>query len=638
MASTINEWEEESPRNALTKVIRDHISDIRVLQALDKPRSARGDALENVMKDAVRRSSIVSFNGVPHVWFKKLGIYVSFDYNDFKVAIYDAMRKADIPDGCYGGIDKLVKLCWAETQSMKEDLDSTVVVMGNGVFDTMDMSLHEFSPNYKTNMRVPYDYNPDERPVGWIRFLERVLPDVELQMLLQEFLAAAYVDRRFAKIEHMLILLGTGANGKSVVFEVVSALLGDGNVSNFSVSDLISSQRREQNVAVCNGKRLNYCSEIRTSEIGPKNADAFKAIVSGESQMARSLYCEPFRASNIPLIMANANSMPRLDDASYALQRRILIIPFEVFIPEDEQDKELATELKKELSGIFNWVMAGLGRLREEKFQMTIPEKVRSEVSEYIRESNAMIRWTENERIIAQWNNNDDLKEEWVLVGVLYARYKDWCMNNGEEVKTKRDFSDSLSAMGFKRSRRGAGIGVTLYRIPKEEDLMQLNMDLAIALQKKQLAEQMRKQIEDAGLLEVEGVSDLEMYLGLPKDSIWSFKQAGILTKCGKRQSNGRILFNVKEVQLALARTGFYRLLENGSDLKRKSLSALNAMRRTFNVQMRMKGVPIRKHGNQNNYVRLDDKDCWFVPDDWEYSENAAKLVMSGPKEGVVKQ
>ncbi|OGV31935.1 MAG: hypothetical protein A3E88_07330 [Legionellales bacterium RIFCSPHIGHO2_12_FULL_35_11] len=41
--------------------------------------------------------------------------------------------------------------------------------------------------------------------------------------------------------------------------------------------------------------------------------------------------------------------------------RRFLIIPFQVTIPEAEQDKQLAQKIiKSELSGVFNWVLQGL--------------------------------------------------------------------------------------------------------------------------------------------------------------------------------------------------------------------------------------------------------------------------------------
>ena len=48
--------------------------------------------------------------------------------------------------------------------------------------------------------------------------------------------------------------------------------------------------------------------------------------------------------------------------------RRFLIIPFDVTIPEHEQDKNLHTKIiENELSGVFNWVLTGLDRLLKQK-------------------------------------------------------------------------------------------------------------------------------------------------------------------------------------------------------------------------------------------------------------------------------
>ena len=52
----------------------------------------------------------------------------------------------------------------------------------------------------------------------WRMFLDEVLPDKNMQKVLQEFLGSIFVDRRVAKMETMLVLRGSGSNGKSVVF------------------------------------------------------------------------------------------------------------------------------------------------------------------------------------------------------------------------------------------------------------------------------------------------------------------------------------------------------------------------------------------------------------------------------------
>ena len=79
----------------------------------------------------------------------------------------------------------------------------------------------------------------------------------------------------------MLVLRGSGSNGKSVVFETIMGILGRENVSNFGIGALITGNERKKNIAFINGKRLNYCSEIQALEFG-KDSDTLKSLISGE--------------------------------------------------------------------------------------------------------------------------------------------------------------------------------------------------------------------------------------------------------------------------------------------------------------------------------------------------------------------
>lgn len=65
----------------------------------------------------------------------------------------------------------------------------------------------------------------------------------------------------------------------------------------------------KQNIASINGKRLNYCSEMQTKEFGA-NADALKALISGEPFEVRLVYINNFTARNIPLLMGKRQPHP----------------------------------------------------------------------------------------------------------------------------------------------------------------------------------------------------------------------------------------------------------------------------------------------------------------------------------------
>ena len=106
---------------------------------------------------------------------------------------------------------------------------------------------------------------------------------------------------KFAKLEKCLLLFGAGANGKSVLFEVINSLLGSNNISNLSLGNL----KEEHNRALIKNKLLNYGSEIR----GNIEADIFKQLVSGEPIQARLKYGNTFIMRNYAKLAFNTRPL-----------------------------------------------------------------------------------------------------------------------------------------------------------------------------------------------------------------------------------------------------------------------------------------------------------------------------------------
>ena len=84
-----------------------------------------------------------------------------------------------------------------------------------------------------------------------------------------------------------MLLLGEGANGKSVVYETIRSILGEDNVTSFDLNELVAGAAKERNVACINGKPLNYSPDLDGKNIA---SESVKRIISGEGTMARNLY------------------------------------------------------------------------------------------------------------------------------------------------------------------------------------------------------------------------------------------------------------------------------------------------------------------------------------------------------------
>jgi putative DNA primase/helicase len=320
-----------------------------------------------------------------------------------------------------------------------ESCSRTVLInLQNGTFEVTRTSnrLRPFSPHDFLTYQLPFDHDEMADAPLFRHYLNRVLPEKELQNILAEFFG--YVFTKHLKLEKALLLYGTGANGKSVLFDVMNALLGKENVTNFSLSDLL----QEHNRALISNKLLNYGSEINAAT----TRDVFKNLVSTEPIQARLKYGQSFLMENYAKLCFNCNELPRDIEQTTAYFRRLLIVPFRVAIPEAEQDKRLADKIiETELSGVFNWILDGLRRLlANERF--TESEIIRAEIETYRKESDSVAMFVADE--------NYKRSNEFTTLKDLYQSYKIYCQENGCRALGRNKFGIRLEMLGFPRQDR----------------------------------------------------------------------------------------------------------------------------------------------------------------------------------------
>ncbi|RXG21250.1 DNA primase family protein [Leeuwenhoekiella marinoflava] len=330
----------------------------------------------------------------------------------------------------------------------KADKDTVLINLQNGTFEISPQATHLRPFNRKDfiTYQLPFEYNPQTKAPLFEAYLNRVLPDMERQKVLAEYLGFVFIKHGSNRLkeEKALILYGTGANGKSVFFEVVNALLGVENTSTFSLQNL-TDEAGYYRAKIAN-KLVNYASEIN----GKLEASIFKQLVSGEPITARLPYGQPMQLSQYAKLIFNCNELPRDVEHTNAYFRRFLIIPFDVTIPPKEQDKQLHTKIiDTELSGVFNWVLNGLNRLLEQK-RFTECKAAFEAVENYKTQSDSVKMFvTENE-----YKNSPT---SYTLLKELYNEYKYFCNEDGFKPVSKTNFKLRLTGYGVEFKRLGVG-------------------------------------------------------------------------------------------------------------------------------------------------------------------------------------
>lgn len=327
--------------------------------------------------------------------------------------------------------------------------DKVLINLANGTFEVSKdgIKMKNFDPLDFITYQLPFAYDPNAAAPLWQKFLDEVLPDVERQQVLAEYLGSIFIKNGGSnpKLEKALILYGTGGNGKSVVYEVIRALLGFHNICFYSLQSLTNETGYFR--AKLANKLLNYASEIN----GKLQTDIFKQLASGEPVDARLPYGQPFTLEQYAKMIFNCNELPKDVEHTDAFYRRFLIIPFDVTIPEDRQDKQLHNKIiKNELSGVFNWILEGLNRvLHQHGFSKC--DAAKRALEEYKLESNSI------RQFLAE-GGYEARPDEYTSLADLYASYKNFCWLDGMPAFKKVNFSKQLIGLGFRKERKSGGI------------------------------------------------------------------------------------------------------------------------------------------------------------------------------------
>ena len=345
---------------------------------------------------------------------------------------------------------KLLKqfLATGYLQKPEPQQNTVLINLQNGTFEiTPEKSfLRGFNRKDFLTYQLPFEYNPEAIAPLFQAYLNKVLPDVSRQKVLAEYLGYVFIKQgsKSLKLEKALILYGSGANGKSVFYEIVNALLGTENTSNHTLQNL-TDENGYYRAKIAN-KLVNYASEIN----GKLESSIFKQLVSGEPVGARLPYGEPFELKEYAKLIFNCNELPKDVEHTNAYFRRFLIIPFDVTIPEEERDTQLSNKIiETELSGVFNWVLEGLNRILEQK-KFTECEAANKVLERYRFESDTV-------QLFLDEYEFKKCCDDYVLLKDIYTLYKGFCFEDGCKPLNKTNFRKRLEAIGINVSKNNKG-------------------------------------------------------------------------------------------------------------------------------------------------------------------------------------
>ena len=397
----------------LDSLSKDELNTITRDEAFKKPSFYKGntfllDKFATYMKNEFH---IKRINGRLHIY--KDGIYIA--NNDAiraeMINIIPGLNKSKRNE-VYDYINLLIR-------DDTNDLDANLIAFKNGVYNIVDNSFIDFSPDYIITNKINWNYNPKaESP-----FCENVLAklschDEEIEMLLKEVIG--YCFYRYNELGKAFILTGDKSNGKSTFLNMISYLLGNENISALDLAELGDRFK----TAELFGKLANIGDDIKGDFI--PDLSIFKKLCTGDRVNAERKGLDPFEFTNYSKMLFSANKIPRVKDETGAVLRRLIIVPFNAKFDKKDKDYDPYIKYKLHDSAVMEYLvlegLKGLKRVLDNK-GFTISKKVEEELKEFDEMNNPITMFIDDidiESVILNESTTD-----------AYRSYDAYCRDNG---------------------------------------------------------------------------------------------------------------------------------------------------------------------------------------------------------------
>ena len=262
-----------------------------------------------------------------------------------------------------------------EVARMKKDYNTRrdILIVKNGVVDLRTGELLDFSPDYySTQAVVDINYNPKAgEPTRFLQFLDEIFAgDKKIIEYLLRFLGYCLTGE--VKESKFLICYGSGANGKSVLFNLIRDVMGmySDSMAPSGILKKRNSDGPNSSVMKIRDTRMVTIDELQKYD--ELDTGLVKNITGGASEKinVREMYGRAQSFEFAFKLILNTNFLPRLNWMDNAMNRRVVVIPFDVVFTDEKQDRSLPYKLQKEKEQILNLLI----KMAVEYYQHGLPE------------------------------------------------------------------------------------------------------------------------------------------------------------------------------------------------------------------------------------------------------------------------
>ena len=366
----------------------------------------------------------------------------------------------------------------ATTESRREltkpYFEGEVIPFKNGVYSILHNKLLPRTSYVFIEHPLDVNFNPSALSNGIReRYLEMMCGDEKLFELLFEQMGYIMYAKTF-NVPTCTILYGAGANGKSVVLDILSKLIGNENFSTLSMYDMANSF----SIAQSEGKLVNISSD---SSAGPGSAMMATSDVREFIKKSTSGEMYTFNPKNKSVHMGYgprkfifaSNVLLNFGGMDGGLARRMYAIPFNATFKEDRNIKCTFYEPDAmewfAMQALVSLMCMLRRRMHGKELTETdldgeylICEASQEMKSEQMAAQDTMLDWLSTD-LELDIQNKEEVRQALIDRAELYLTYSRFCRDTGRQPKSMKLFHASLKTQFGIGQRRSTRDGTHIY-------------------------------------------------------------------------------------------------------------------------------------------------------------------------------
>ena len=316
----------------------------------------------------------------------------------------------------------------------------------SGILNLVERTERPATPRFFTPAHISVPYAPESPWDSWDAFLRQVfsrpIPDAPPEVadeeiaLLQEWFG--YCLTSDTSHQRFLLMEGPPRSGKGTILRVLSSLLGPQLCIARNFGDLGAQFGLED----CANRTLITISDATIGRSGRGQSlsiERFKSIIGEDEIAIHRKFLPPLSLRLRTRIIIAVNTFPMLRDSSMAIVDRLLVLSLR-HTWTGREDLGLFPRLKSELSGILNWALVGLSRLRAQgHFTKVAAEDIEQRRATIMEMTNPFHAFF-HEKCSAGASYE-------ITIGLLWDAWVVWCRRNGHKPGSKQFLTARINAL-----------------------------------------------------------------------------------------------------------------------------------------------------------------------------------------------